>query len=83
MENSTVSTQGQTTIPVSIRRYLDLKPNQQLAWQVCEDTSGVRYVKISAPSREVIESLKGIAKQTYKKYGGGKQYIAKESASWE
>ncbi len=77
MNTSVLSSQGQTTIPAPVRKYLGLEPNQELTWKVSEN-AGVKYVTVSAASKAIIHSLRGVAKQEYKKHGGGKKYLEKE-----
>lgn len=61
MEISTLSAQGQTTVPALVKKYLGLKPNQKLIWKVAEDTLGIKQVIVSATSKTAIQSLRGIA----------------------
>ena len=83
MQYSTLSSQGQTTIPAPVRKYLQLKPEQPITWELRENDAGVKYVTVSTSSQSVISSLRGIAKREYKKYGGGKKYLQKERNSWK
>lgn len=80
---STLSSQGQTTVPVQIRQQLDLQVGQPIKWQISTDKSGVKYIKMRPLSKVVIKSLRGVAKEHYQKLGGGKAYLEKERASWE
>lgn len=83
MQISTLSNQGQTTIPALIREQLDLKPGQAIKWQVVKDSAGVIYIKMRPLSKKIIKSLKGIAKKHYQKIGGGQAYLEQERASWD
>ena len=80
---SSVSSQGQTTIPVKIRRSLELKPNSPLTWHLIKDEAGLEYAQVTSPSSKVLRSLRGIAKAYYKKYGSGQNYLHQERASWD
>lgn len=83
MYQSTVSIQGQTTIPIQIRDEMGLVPGAQMIWEAIENKLGVKYVQITPASSLALKSLKGIAKDLYKKYGGGQKYLAQERAAWD
>lgn len=83
MQISTLSSQGQTTIPAIVREQLDLKPGQPIKWQIAKDSSGVIYIKMRPLSKKIISSLRGVAKKHYAKIGGGKKYLQRERESWE
>lgn len=83
MYQSTVSIQGQTTIPVQIRDELGLVPGAQMVWEAIQNKLGVKYVRITLASALALKSLRGIAKNMYKKYGGGQKYLAQERATWD
>lgn len=81
---STVSPQGQTTIPAPIRKHLDLKSGQVLKWNIDKNELGVEEIKIATFSKSYIKSLRGIAKGIYGKTK--KQiddYIESERNSWD
>lgn len=83
MYQSTVSIQGQTTIPASIRNELGLEPGHRMLWETAQDQLGVPYIRIIPASITTLKSLRGIGKTLYKKYGSGKQYLDAERASWD
>ncbi len=83
MYQSTVSMQGQTTIPVAIRNQLGLVPGARMVWETVKDKLGVRYVRITPASVLTLKSLRGIGKDLYKKYGNGQKYLAQERAAWD
>lgn len=83
MYQSTVSIQGQTTIPIQIRDQLGLIPGAQMVWETIQDQLGVKYVRITPASAIALKSLKGIGRDLYKKYGTGQKYLAQERASWD
>lgn len=81
MNTSIISSQGQTTVPAAIRHTLGLKPNQELSWQVDTTDAGVKYIRVSAPSRQVIGSLRGISKGQLPT--NKKDYMDEERNSWK
>ena len=83
MYQSTVSIQGQTTIPVQIRDELGLTPGTRMVWETVQNYLGVNYVRITPASIQSLKSLRGIGKDLYKKYGSGRKYLARERASWD
>ncbi len=83
MYQSTVSVQGQTTIPIQIRDQLGLVPGAQMMWETVQDQLGVKYVRITPASILTLKSLRGIGKSLYKKYGTGQKYLARERATWD
>ncbi len=83
MYQSTVSVQGQTTIPVQIRDELGLVPGAQMIWETIRNQLGVNYVRITPASVQTLKSLRGIGKNLYKKYGTGQKYLAQERAAWD
>lgn len=83
MYQSTVSVQGQTTIPIQIRDQLGLVPGAQMMWETVQDQLGVKYVRITPASILTLKSLRGIAKNLYKKYGTGQKYLARERDTWD
>ncbi len=83
MYQSTVSIQGQTTIPIQIRDELDLRPGVQMVWDSIQDRLGIKYVRITPVSTMTLKSLRGIGREMYKKYGGGRKHLARERASWD
>jgi len=80
---SSVSSQGQTTIPVKVRRSLGLTPNSPLTWHLIKDDTGLEYAKITSPSSKALRALKGVAGTYYKKYGSSENYLRRERASWD
>ncbi len=54
---STVTSKGQVTIPVEVRRYLGLKTNDKVAFVIGTDGT----VQIQAPRYPTIASLRGAA----------------------
>lgn len=54
---STVSTKGQVTLPVEVRRHLGIEPNDKVAF-VIEPTG---EVKVTSPQYPTIQSLRGAA----------------------
>ena len=83
MYQSTVSIQGQTTIPIQIRNELGLVPSSRMVWETIENKLGVKYVQITPASTLALKSLKGIARGLYKKYGNGQKYLIQERAAWD
>ncbi len=83
MYESTVSIQGQTTIPVQIRNQLGLVTGARMIWETIQDKLGVTYVRITPGSAVAIKSLRGIGRNVYKKYGTGRNYLLQEKASWD
>ena len=83
MHTSSVSSQGQTTIPSSVRAYLNLHPGKSLIWEQATDEAGVKHIKVYPSGIDYLLSLKGIAKDYYRKYGGGANYLKQERASWD
>lgn len=82
MQITTLSSQGQTTVPAIIREELKLKPGQPIKWQIAKDNSGVIFIMMRPLSKKIIKSLRGIAKNHYQKIGGGKAYLEKERVAW-
>lgn len=83
MYQSTVSIQGQTTIPIQIRDQLGLVPGALMVWETVQDQLGVSYVRITPSSIQMLKSLRGIGNGLYKKYGSGEKYLAEERATWD
>lgn len=83
MYQSIVSKQGQTTIPSKIRDAMQIEPGTKLNWGIARDYLGRKQIKVSYPTDESIRALRGIAKDLYKKYGGGDKYLEQERASWD
>ena len=83
MYQSTVSVQGQTTIPVQIRDELGLTSGAQMVWDSVQDKLGIKYIRITPVSTMTLKSLRGIGREMYKKYGGGRKHLAKERAAWD
>lgn len=83
MYQSTVSIQGQTTIPVQIRDQLGLLPGSRMVWETWPDQLGIKRVRITPASAKTIRSLRGAGKDLYKKYGSGQNYLSRERTSWD
>ncbi|MDP1743378.1 MAG: hypothetical protein Q8L51_01170 [Candidatus Amesbacteria bacterium] len=83
MYQSTLSIQGQTTVPVQIRNELGLVAGAQMVWETIKDRLGVKYVRITPASTVMLKSLRGIGKDLYKKYGGGQKYLVQERSAWD
>lgn len=83
MYQSTVSIQGQTTIPIQIRDQLGLVPGAQMVWETIQNNLGMKYVRITPASTAMLKSLRGIGKGLYKKYGTGQKYLTQEKAAWD
>jgi bifunctional DNA-binding transcriptional regulator/antitoxin component of YhaV-PrlF toxin-antitoxin module len=83
MYQSTVSIQGQTTIPIQIRDQLGLIPGAQMVWETVQDQLGVSYVRITPSSIQTLKSLRGIGKDLYKKYDSGEKYLEEERLMWD
>lgn len=83
MYQSTVSIQGQTTIPVQIRDQLGLLPGSRMVWETLQDQLGIKRVRITPASAKTIMSLRGVGKDLYKKYGSGQNYLSQERTSWD
>lgn len=83
MYQSTVSIQGQTTIPIQIRDEWGLVSGAQMVWETIQDKLGVKYVRITPASTKMLKSLRGVGKDLYKKYGNGQKYLMQERASWD
>ncbi len=84
MNTSVVSSQGQTTIPVEIRSQLGITTGSAINWTVdLHKMHGVPTATITTSSVTSIKSLRGVAKNTYKKYGGAEKYLQAERASWD
>lgn len=82
MLQTIVSPQGQTTVPAQIRKILSIQPGSRLIWQIINDRLGIKRITVTASTLQTITSLKGIAKDMYASYGGGKNYLKKERESW-
>jgi AbrB family looped-hinge helix DNA binding protein len=54
---ATVTTKGQLTLPVEVRRHLGIKPNDKVAFVIEDDGT----VHVSAPKYPNIASLRGAA----------------------
>jgi len=78
MQISKVSPQGQTSMPAKIRRKLGIEPGDNLRWEVLQDKLGVYKIVVSVPTQESVRSLRGVAGDLYKKYGGGSKYLESE-----
>lgn len=83
MYQSTVSIQGQTTIPIQIRDQLGLLPGSRMVWETLQDQLGVKRIRITPASVKMIKSLRGVGKNLYKKYGSGQDYLSQERAAWD
>lgn len=83
MYQSTVSIQGQTTIPIQIRDQLGLIPGALMVWETVQDQLGVSYVRITPSSIQTLKSLRGIGRDLYKRYGSGEKYLKEERATWD
>lgn len=83
MQLSKVSPQGQTSIPAKIRRKLEIKPGDNLRWEVLHDELGVYKIIVSVPTKASIRSLRGVAGDLYRKYGGGSKYLESERRTWQ
>jgi len=82
MYTTMISSQGQTSVPVSVRRLLGLEEGNELIWQVVNQGKDV-YARVMSPSLKTLRSLRGSARELYKKDGGGIKYLKKERQSWE
>lgn len=71
---STVTSKGQVTIPVEIRRILGLKPHDTVAFYVTE--AGVRI----APIEDVVTRTKGMLKSDIPPLSPREEKIAAEEA---
>ncbi|RJP18468.1 MAG: hypothetical protein C4527_28900 [Candidatus Omnitrophota bacterium] len=56
MTQSTITDKGQTTVPVQVRKAMNLKPHQKVQWEIQPDGSAVVRPQISA--LELFGSLK-------------------------
>lgn len=83
MQISTVSSKGQTTIPIKIRKLLGLNPGSNVYWQIDQSKNQIKKVLVSSPSEKSLEKLRGSAKDLYRKHGGGKKYLQNERKSWQ
>lgn len=80
---STVSSQNQVTIPAKVRKQLGLSSGQTLVWQLSTDSLGVPQVIAKPGTVQSLKQLRGVAKDLYKKYGGGKKALDQERNSWD
>jgi AbrB family looped-hinge helix DNA binding protein len=80
--DSTLSSQGQITLPVKVRKLLDLKPGEQLSWLVKKMKDGTASL-IGIKKGRWPEDYYGIAKNHYKRYGGVDAYLKRERDSWD
>jgi bifunctional DNA-binding transcriptional regulator/antitoxin component of YhaV-PrlF toxin-antitoxin module len=83
MLTSTVSSKGQTTIPITIRKMLGLNAGSSVHWQITKSSGSIKHVIVSSPSKESLDQLKGSANDLYKNYGSGREYLKTEKDSWQ
>jgi len=82
--DSTLSSQGQVTLPAKARKLLDLKPGEQIGWLVKKMKDGTAHlIGIKTKKARWPEDYYGIAKNHYKIYGGVDNYLKRERASWD
>lgn len=81
--SSKVSSQGQITLPVEVRKALRLKAGDVISWLVVRVKAG--YSKAVAYKRDKnwIKASYGMARDFYASYGSGEEYLQKERKSWE
>lgn len=81
--SSTISSQNQVTLPAKVRRQLGLNPGDTLIWQVNKDALGTPHVVARPGTVAALKSLRGVAKDLYRKHGGGKKVLDQERNSWD
>jgi len=74
-----MSKQYQTTIPSAVRKKLQINPGTKLNWKISKNKLGIDYAVITPETQSNLKSLKGIAKDMYKK---NKDYLKTERDSW-
>lgn len=74
-----MSKQYQTTIPSEVRKKLGIKPGNQLNWRIAKNKLGLEYAVIMPETKNNLASLKGVAKDMYKK---NTKYLKNERESW-
>ena len=62
---STISSKGQVTLPVLVRRYLGVETNDKVAF-VIEPTEGVRLTQARYPDIHSLKGAAGVLKQPMK-----------------
>lgn len=74
MEQSTLTSKGQTTIPIEIRERLGLKPGDRIAY---EERDGEVVMRAQPSVTSVVGILRGVIKKPGKKQGiGGERQAA-------
>lgn len=75
---ATVSSQGQITIPVELRRLLGLKPGSSISLLAKRVHKNIVTLVGYAQPDDPIEKYAGIGEEFYKKLGGADKVIAEE-----
>jgi len=82
--DSTLSSQGQVTLPAKARKLLDLKPGEQIGWLVKKMKDGTAHlIGIKTKKARWPEDYYGIAKGHLDRYGGVDAYLKRERDSWD
>lgn len=77
-----LSPQGQITVPVEIRRLMNLKPGASLSLMVKTVRKNLSAIIAYVKPNDPWEKYYGIGKEFYEKLGGSEKVIAEERRSW-
>lgn len=61
MYTSTLSSQGQTTVPIQVRKYLNIPSGKSLRWTISKSQDGTKTLSVSTND---FLTLKGIAEKS-------------------
>ncbi len=79
---STISAQGQLTIPASIRSHLGVSAGSLVVWRIELNSLGLPQVIVQAGTTQALKRLRGVGKKLYQSAGGGKQVLKAERDAW-
>lgn len=81
--SSTISAQGQLTIPAAIRKHLGVTAGNIVVWNVDLDATGSPRVIVQAGTTQELKRLRGVGKKLYQSYGGGAVVLEQERSAWD
>lgn len=82
LQQAILSPQGQITIPLEVRKALNLKPGAKLSVILRKMQDKVSAISIIPLSADSIDSSYGLGKNSYQKWGGAEKVLVEERRSW-
>lgn len=81
--NTTITSQGQVTIPKKVREALGVSLGHKLTWEIDYSSPGQPAISLIASPNHTIVKLWGIAQEASRQYGSAMTQLENERNSWD